>query len=72
MDKIVAFTDGTVIGVAHPGGLYVIKLVLYNGQNRKHAIKFQAVTTSDGFCIHLHGLEVGRRHDVNLYAAFFM
>lgn len=69
MEHTVGFIDGTVIGVARPGGSYMMQLVLYNGHKRKHAIKFQAVTTPDGLCIHLHGPEVGRRHDMYLYAA---
>lgn len=68
LNNVVAFIDGTVIGVARPGGNFVMQLVLYNGHKRKHAIKFQAVTTPDGLCIHLHGPEVGRRHDMYLYA----
>lgn len=69
MDNCVAFIDGTVIGISRPGGGEIHQRVVYNGHKRKHALKFQAVTTPDGLCIHLHGPEVGRRHDMFLYAS---
>lgn len=69
LDNCVAFIDGTVIGVSRPGGHGIDQRVVYNGHKRKHALKYQAITTPDGMCVHLFGPEVGRRHDMFLYAA---
>ena len=35
----------------------------YNGHKRKHALKYQAVTTPDGIIVHMFGPSVGRSHD---------
>lgn len=69
LDNCLAFIDGTVIGVSRPSGSNINQRVLYNGHKRKHALKYQAITTPDGMCLHLFGPEVGRRHDMYLYHA---
>lgn len=56
MNNLIAFIYGTVIGIARSGGEEMLQRVLYNGHNRKHALKFQGITSLDGFCIHLQGL----------------
>lgn len=66
LDNCVGFIDGTAIGIARPddGGL---QRVVYNGTKRKHALKFQAVTTATVIVLHVHGPVEGRRHDWTLY-----
>jgi len=66
LDNCVGFIDGTVIGIARPGDSG-IQNVVYNGHKRKHALKFQAVTTPDGMFAHVYGPLEGRRHDWTLY-----
>lgn len=68
LENVVAFIDGTVLGIARPGGMDSNQRCVYNGHKRKHALKFQAITTPDGLCAHLYGPEVGGRHDMFLYA----
>ena len=41
---------------------------VYNGHKRKHALKYQAVTTPDGFIANFFGPVVGRRHDWWMFA----
>ena len=48
LENMVTFINGTLIGVARPDSAYFMQLVLYNGEKRKHTIKFQAVTTLNG------------------------
>ena len=62
----VGFIDGTVLGIARPSGSQA-QLVAYNGNKRKHAIKYQAVNSPDGLIPHLYGPLEGRRHDWTLY-----
>ena len=37
--------------------------VAYNGHKRKHAMKFQGVTSPCGLALHLSGPLEGRRHE---------
>ena len=57
-EKCVGLIDGTVIAIARPDNS-VLQNVAYNGHKRKHALKFQTVTTPDGFLmdliLHAHG-----------------
>ena len=46
LKNCVGFMDGTVIAVARPGDTEAQK-VAYDGHQRKHALKYQAVTTPD-------------------------
>lgn len=41
--------------------------VMYNGHQRKHAMKFQAVLAPDGLLLHVLGPFVGRSHDWRMY-----
>jgi nuclease HARBI1 len=66
LPNCVGFIDGTVIGISRPGDLEEQR-VLYNGHKRKHALKFQAVTSPDGLILHAHGPMEGRRHDWTLF-----
>jgi nuclease HARBI1 len=66
LPNCVGFIDGTVIGISRPGDLEEQR-VLYNGQKRKHALKFQAVTSPDGLILHAHGPMEGWRHDWTLF-----
>lgn len=66
MGNCVAFIHGIVIGTSRPGGNDMLQQVAYNVHKQKYALKYQVVTTPDGICIHLHRLEVGRRHDMFL------
>ncbi|KAH9152369.1 hypothetical protein AeRB84_005198 [Aphanomyces euteiches] len=51
LDSCIGFIDGTVA---------------YNGHKRKHALKFQSICSPDGIIVHLHGPELGSRHDAYL------
>lgn len=53
---------GTVIGIVHPG-ISSDQNTAYNGHEKKHALKFQTITSPDGFILHKHGPMNGRRHD---------
>lgn len=66
LDNVVGFIDGTVIGVSRPK-INEQQRVLYNGHKRKHALKFQAVTSPDGLLLHACGPKVGVRHDWRMY-----
>lgn len=67
LENVVAFLDGTIIGIVSPTGKSINQHTVYNGHKRKQALKFQAMTTPDGWCAHMYGLEVGQRHDMVLY-----
>jgi nuclease HARBI1 len=66
-----AFIDGTVRGIARPGASvrdgessnYLFQRSVYNGHKRKHALKFQTLSTPDGIIVHVYGPYPGRRHD---------
>ena len=45
LDSVVVFIDETNLAVSRPSGENIDQRVLYNGQTRKHCIKFQALTT---------------------------
>ncbi|ETW01633.1 hypothetical protein H310_06264 [Aphanomyces invadans] len=62
----IGFIDGTVRGICRPGKK--VQKSVYNGHKRKHALKYQAVTSPDGIIVHLHGPEPGSRHDAYLLA----
>eukprot|EP00171_Calliarthron_tuberculosum_P002573 IDg2573t1 len=66
LQNCVGFIDGTVIGIARPKG-FEVQRVAYNGHKRKHALKYQAISTPDGLILHVHGPTEGRRHDWTLY-----
>lgn len=58
-----AFIDGTVRPTCRSsGGLKQ----LYNGHKRKHATKFQTLSTPDGIISHVYGGIEGRCHDITL------
>lgn len=67
LDNCIMIIDGTFIGIARPGGADINQRVAYNGHERNHALKFQAISTPDGLCVHVHGPEVGCHHDMWLY-----
>ena len=66
LDNVVAFI-GTNLKIARPSGDHILERVAYNGHKCSHAIKFQALTTPCGMCMHLAGPMEGRRHDWTLY-----
>jgi hypothetical protein len=55
-----AFIDGTVRPMCKPS---VLQGSCYNGKDRTHALKYQAVTTPDGMFLQLSGPWPGSRHD---------
>ena len=67
LENVVAFIDGTNLAIARPSGLDIDQRVAYSGHKRKHAIKFQALTTPCGLAMHLSGPLEGRRHDWTMY-----
>jgi len=66
LSNCIGFIDGTVIAVSRPSD-HEAQNVAYNGHKRKHALKYQAVTTPDGLILHVYGPLEGRRHDWTLY-----
>ena len=54
------FIDGTVREICKPSNL---QGACYNGKDRKHALKYQGVTTPDGMFLQLAGPWPGARHD---------
>lgn len=58
LENVVAFIDGSVLGVALPGGKDSNQRTLYNVHKRKHELKFKAITTPDRLCVHMYVLEL--------------
>eukprot|EP00171_Calliarthron_tuberculosum_P011174 IDg11174t1 len=54
LENCIGFIDGTVIGIAQLGD-HAARNVAYIGHKRKHALKYQAVTTPDRLILHAHG-----------------
>jgi hypothetical protein len=57
------FIDGTVRPVCKPS---VLQGSCYNGKDRVHALKYQALTTPDGMFLQLAGPWAGARHDQHM------
>ena len=57
---VVGFIDGTVRQICKPTHL---QNPMYNGKDRIHSLKYQAITTPDGIIRHLAGPYPGSRHD---------
>jgi hypothetical protein len=57
------FIDGTVRPVCKPS---VLQGSCYNGKDRVHALKYQALTTPDGMFLQLAGPWPGARHDQHM------
>ena len=58
-----AFIDGTVRPVCKPS---ILQGSCYNGKDRVHALKYQAVTTPDGMFLQVAGPWPGARHDQHM------
>lgn len=67
LDNVVAFIGGTNISIARPSGQDIDQRITYNGHKRKHAIKYQALTTPCGLAMHAAGAMVRRRLEWTLY-----
>ena len=61
--NVVGFIDGTVRPVCKPTHL---QAACYNGKDRVHALKYQALVTPDGILHQLCGPWPGSRHDMHL------
>lgn len=59
LEKVVGFIDGIVLRTARTGVVDTKKRTVYNGNERKHALKVQAITTTDGPLIYMN---TPRRH----------
>jgi hypothetical protein len=57
---VVGFIDGTVREICKPS---VLQGPLYNGKDRIHSLKYQAINSPDGIIMHLAGPYPGSRHD---------
>ena len=57
---VVGFIDGTVREICRPTAL---QGPMYNGKDRIHSLKYQAINTPDGTIRHLAGPYPGSRHD---------
>lgn len=60
LTNCIGFIDGTVRAIARPE---FAQRIAYNGHKRKHALKYQSVTSPDGLIIDFFGPVEGRRHD---------
>jgi hypothetical protein len=60
---IFGFIDGTVRPICKPKHL---QSAVYNGKDRLHALKYQAVVTPDGMLQQLGGPWPGARHDMHM------
>lgn len=67
LDKCVGFIDCTKIQMQRPGGANTNQRAVYSGHKRFHCLVYQTITTPDGLIFHMHGPQVGRRHDITLY-----
>ena len=66
LDNCTGLIDGIFIAIARPSRGEV-QNVAYNGYKRKHALKYQAITSPDGLVLHAAGPIEGRRRDWTLY-----
>lgn len=60
LSNCIGFVDGTVRPVCRPG---TNQRLLYNGQKKVHAIKFQSVAVPNGLVANMYGPVEGKRHD---------
>lgn len=67
LPNCVGFIDCTKIEMSRPGGPGVNQRACYSGHKRFHCLIYQTITTPDGLIFHMHGPEMGRRHDLTLY-----
>ncbi|ETP27956.1 hypothetical protein F442_22758 [Phytophthora nicotianae P10297] len=74
LQNVWAFIDGTARGICRPrprhtkrDGKFMSQKSVYNGHKRKHALKYQTLTTPDGLIAHLYGPFPGRNHDIKLF-----
>lgn len=67
-ENVVWFIDSTVLSIDRTTGEKNNQRTVYNGHTRKHALRFQAITTPEGLRAHMYGPKVGRRHEMFLYA----
>ena len=65
LDNVWAFVDGTVRGTTRP---IRNQRMIYNGHKRKHALKYQSLTTPNGMIANLFGPVEGKRHDSSMLA----
>eukprot|EP00171_Calliarthron_tuberculosum_P023366 IDg23366t1 len=63
LDTCVGYMDCTTQKVSRPGGHKRNQRALYTGHKRTWCLKWQSVSTPDGFIFHLWGPEDRRRHD---------
>lgn len=63
LNNCCGFVDGTLIQSCRPE---YDQRELYNGKNRVHGLKYQAVVMPNGLVAHFYGPMSGRRHDATL------
>eukprot|EP00171_Calliarthron_tuberculosum_P019957 IDg19957t1 len=66
LENCIVFINGKVICIARPGD-HETQNAAYNGHKRKHALKYQAVTTPDGLILHVYSPLEGPRHNWTPY-----
>jgi len=66
LDNCIGYIDGTVIENARRDDP-ALQNVVHNGNKRKYALKYQAISTADGMFYHVYVPAEGRRHDWTLY-----
>ena len=65
LNNCLGFVDGTVRQICRPGEM---QRTVYNGHKRVHAIKCQAIATTNGLVASIYGPIEGRRHDSGILA----
>lgn len=68
LDNAPGFIDGKDLSIAWSTEEDSNQITVYSGFKRKHALKFQDITTPYGLLAHMYGPEVGRHHDMFLSA----
>lgn len=63
LPNVWGFIDGTVRGICRPSRN---QRSVYNGHKRKHALKYQSITTPNGMIANLFGPVEGKRHDSSM------
>ena len=63
LNNIWGFSDGIVRPISRPR---IHQRIVYNGNKRQHALKYQSVTTPNGMIANLYGPIKGKRHDATM------
>jgi hypothetical protein len=59
--------DGTLRGIARPGGEDMDQELFYSGYKKFHALKYQGLATPDGLVSSIYGPVIGKTGDYKLW-----